>query len=848
MTNFKLIANKVEIELAKNSNFSFSKENQIWQFDRILLERSQSIKIPKTKKNTEIFGFSDRVDFSGIEMKQTYEASLWYSGGKIDGELFVVDFSNGFFNCVFVFGKNRIFKELKEAGKLKDVLTIIEDTRSWDENSEIQDSDVEPSYLDFYRYVIDGLENEAGRGAEWNFMPSTSLSKLLYVAAIDLNITINTSLIDDYLKKIGIKLNGLNSERAKLAVHTDNITFIANGTPQGINADYFDYKGSLTISNGVYGGEKGFAFAADFYAPKFIEAKNDFILGVRFKQNYNFDNETIDKGIYIFRDGEFIGRLSDRYPFGTNLSMKVLKGDWIAFGERYKDFIGGGGYFTVRAKSYENPDFDLLTFDYLAEDGKITYPAIYQLRPNLPDITVLDLLKIAANLTNTSFYIVKGQNTISFFDYNFENDNIIDLSEKVISVNLIKRSILDYAQNNYIDFASSDKVLDSSKLRNNVQIANKNLENEKTIYTIPFSEGNIGSYDNTTGNYRLKLSDIQVQTDENGNKTYSFGKDKDTLFMVSDVAGGSTQQVKFRSGSKLPEIFQNSTSVELTIEQRLFEFMQMDEFSIFLYKNKRWSWSDAKWEDNKTKLSLIKIPDTFKLFGYLAQISKQQIIISNNDYSSAVADLRLSYNDKEIFPVYDDALDNVLVPKNLLLKSGEEVTNNLYRLHSYTPSEFLVQDEVYTALYDIKLKDNATSIALHLSNGSTGQLFGIRSPIVGVRSVQIATGEARYIEGKTPEDKPSNGILRLYIAPNEVGGADNTIYKIKVEKGSNPNPVWTPAPEDSVYISNYSSNVTATISDGQLKVTNMSGSEGWVEVTFEYYKFSETKRILITKN
>lgn len=72
---------------------------------------------------------------------------------------------------------------------------------------------------------------------------------------------------------------------------------------------------------------------------------------------------------------------------------------------------------------------------------------------------------------------------------------------------------------------------------------------------------------------------------------------------------------------------------------------------------------------------------------------------------------------------------------------------------------------------------------------------------------------------------------------------------IKLEKGNNPNPVWTPAPEDSVYIKS-TTNCTATLNTttGEIAVTEITASIGYIDLVFEYTYKVATKRIVVFKS
>ena len=57
-----------------------------------------------------------------------------------------------------------------------------------------------------------------------------------------------------------------------------------------------------------------------------------------------------------------------------------------------------------------------------------------RLQENLPEVTLVDLLKTFAAITKRGIDYNVETNTISFFDFNFNKSNGINLDDKVIDV------------------------------------------------------------------------------------------------------------------------------------------------------------------------------------------------------------------------------------------------------------------------------------------------------------------------------------------------------------------------------------------------------------------------------
>src|SRR5690625_2523156 len=98
--------------------------------------------------------------------------------------------------------------------------------------------------------------------------------------------------------------------------------------------------------------------------------------------------------------------------------------------------------------------------------------------------------------------------------------------------------------------------------------------------------------------------------------------------------------------------------------------------------------------------------------------------------------------------------------RNLILDSGEEITNDNYQINIYYLSEFLEEGEEYTFVMSVTPGSNGVYYVPYLSKGYVPQ--GNLIPSGTNRQVVSLTFKAKYYEGMTPEDSASNGRLQLY--------------------------------------------------------------------------------------
>ena len=127
------------------------------------------------------------------------------------------------------------------------------------------------------------------------------------------------------------------------------------------------------------------------------------------------------------------------------------EGDYFTFVSRYASihYFDGAPYF-YGGKGINNgfilPESG--TFGVRQLDN-ISYNMTYYLKDNLPDVTLIDLLKTYAHIYNRLLFYDAEENKFSFFDGNFTNTPI-SLDERIIKLTDVKRTIGTFAQKNKV--------------------------------------------------------------------------------------------------------------------------------------------------------------------------------------------------------------------------------------------------------------------------------------------------------------------------------------------------------------------------------------------------------------
>lgn len=123
---------------------------------------------------------------------------------------------------------------------------------------------------------------------------------------------------------------------------------------------------------------------------------------------------------------------------------------------------------------------------------------------------------------------------------------------------------------------------------------------------------------------------------------------------------------------------------------------------------------------------------------------------------------------------------------NLVLQSDEEVRTPNYQVHRYYTSEDLVVGETYTWTF-WGTPGAGRYLRVYATSWLSASMINVPKKADGVYSV-TAVWNADLSHPNTIANA-----FDLLAAPNGAT-TETVITKVKVEKGSNPNPVWTPAP------------------------------------------------------
>ena len=573
MIRFKLVGGEY-LDLASDFNFTFSYNNTLFAFDNMQVSRSTEFQIPATPKNNMILGFASDPSTDGGWVRTKKQAELHYSGGKIDGFLFFGKYSKGSYSAIFVYGELSAIKAAKEKGNIVEYCDFTESlpTVSPTFRSAYSATGTLPYSFAWYNYK-NGIADANRLSGVMNYSPSVKLYTLIARAATKAGINVSVDGVLSSINSIALIL-----PTQKKASTQTSISF--SGVPN-----------STLVVSGAAGYLQSVTKTFKYKPINSLFWQRQAVVCFECLQDLTIKINTFLQPIYIVTgDGREIISLNKlAIEVGQEYSFK--KGDYFSL-------VSVADYFFGQPDDDYGQNIGTVTANvWGASQTEVGIGDTYYLQSNLPEVTLVDLLKTAANLFKMGIDYDVATNTVSFYDFSFDKSQAIELDSKTIEILSVDRTFLDYAQRNYIDFKSEEYVKDRATI--DYKINNDLIAAEKQLFTIPFSEGNFDEQNN-----------VVVQDFDAENKKISKTA---TIGIASKVSG----QTYLKHVSELPKNVTLNTNLERIINEsttivwvgRMIagDFLKLKNKNTYKYKGQYYCCIDGTHSDGTATLTLVKI-------------------------------------------------------------------------------------------------------------------------------------------------------------------------------------------------------------------------------------------------
>lgn len=270
------------------------------------------------------------------------------------------------------------------------------------------------------------------------------------------------------------------------------------------------------------------------------------------------------------------------------------------------------GYTTAVNVTFEVDDGDPQDYPLAGET--------VSLDDNMPDVTLAQLLQTAAALTD-SVFTIDDDGVIRFYTmadiYNeirLGDPLLISVEElPILQRGEVLRYIDGFGKVTKVDCKSADYVTEEGKYRQSYPCDNDILDDEVTLYTIPFNEGNRVLTGTGDGQYwSFRGQDVELGT--NNEPSY---KGKLSLIMSSSYCcpsfpGGDVQHIQTAVdfggvGDTSRANTREAVTVRVTVRLPLAVFLKLSPDKTATWEGMTYLVRTATWSDNWCDLELVSL-------------------------------------------------------------------------------------------------------------------------------------------------------------------------------------------------------------------------------------------------
>lgn len=602
------------LDLPANFSLQFKKSNVLFAFDNIECERSTSFDIPATPQNDRIFKLAKWIQAPGTGMRRRYDAQMQASAVVKNGYLYVDAYAKGSYKAVFITGELFGLLQIRDAGKLAD-LAVFDNTVAWT-----------------LGYVPDLPQRATD---PWNIVKYNQLGELAHPSWLIKHV-VDTIVAANNLPAITLPANGQGlrviTAKPQLLQPTD-VSFVRATSGNWVDVtQVYPYPRITTLAIQATGADLSSLFTTADYDAEYrrhwedydfqtmqpvlrtvVYAGNVQHLVTTQKVKLTFSRDfPADTYIGTFKDnGSYMGgftfygdRSFGKYWNGsqsvTSRTGEPLAGRTITLEAntsfvfiRESDLLDYTQYTedTTTHETWEQGWKNVrsgfnVTGVTIEGDGDAEIGNTVRLQDNLPDITLVDLLKAVAALTGKVLNYTDDSG-VTFDDLDVSTWSVKELKD-VMSVETMSRKFGEYAQRNILQFDSDSTLAQSARVISAYVIDNDNLEASKDLQTVPFSEGGV--------NYEGAVEVVEVDA-------YN---EKDTV-ANTDTTATRMARASLPLNENLQSLCDASTAVTLQVSMSLLEYERIQAKTAIYYDGVKYVWTEAQWNKGVVTLKLSKI-------------------------------------------------------------------------------------------------------------------------------------------------------------------------------------------------------------------------------------------------
>lgn len=585
----RLLCNGVALDLEKGATMSFQRVNPLFAFDKISCERTQAFKLPDTPTNDRVLALAKLPAYDGRGMRRRFDAE--YQDGLVvkRGYLYIDKYESGHYNAIFVTGELVGLQSIKDAGKVSDIVTCNE-VVLWDYGP---------------------IPNLPARATDtWNIVRYNQLGEYTHPSYL------LKAIIDKTTDALDMARISLPDEVAKVRVIVSKLKSLRS-TPLQFGRDFssqytlqvappYPIVNTATLSDvnlvtifdmrfhnqeyRIHRQNPDQSWTIDIYRGQVAHFRPLQPIRMTFPADFPED-------VYIGRFSgsgfyeaafEFFGERSFHYSAG-----RIVR-DGLPLAGRTVELSMDDDFVFVRESDYTYSDEpsdlyykqgwqvnNLLNASVTIEGNDIVFGSFIRLQDNLPELTLVELLKTVAAISGKALNYTDDEG-ITFDDLDTSTWQRIEVRQHM-GIKSLARKFGDYAQRNVINFDSDDTVPEVSRIERVYTVDNDNIEPEMLLYTLPFSEGR-------------GVSEIEVALEN----------EKPTI-ADANTTGKTMVRVSLPENANLQTLCLRSTTIVVRVRMSAYEYNEIKPKTCILLNGTLYVWTDARWSKGVAELTLAKI-------------------------------------------------------------------------------------------------------------------------------------------------------------------------------------------------------------------------------------------------
>lgn len=591
----QLLCNGVALDLYDNAGLQFTHSNPLFAFDDLKCERTTNFKLPATPTNDRVFSLAKIPAYSGEGMRRKFPCQLQAGAVVRDGYLYVANFDGKDYNAVFVTGELIGLQRIKELGTLRDLMPNFS-TPQWlatPKNANVsgifnidtvkyhvQGSDVVNPCVRLFEILKDVLTRE-----QIDFdLSNVTKRDLMYIRGGKITVeNINDYLYNGQAGTVSLAhILGLTTKVNTQATYGEFMSFEVEDAPG-------KYEWSLHGATAQTIQQLSFQWDAVLEMPS--DLPDDYFLVTG-----NLFTTAPATGELVFPSVRCLGD----YWMRINYSGMSIEG--VPLAGRNVSIPANTPFMLIHKNciKWSVPDdegqianigFNTATMDGYKFDIRVSLDHDFvpgenvPLKACVPDVSIISALKLFAIQEGLILNYSDGK---IILEENIIPENSDEL-KSITKIGEVVRTFGKYAQRNIVEFDSD--IPDYMKIRTEYDIINDNIEPQKELEKIVFSEGE----------QKQHVIDDNVYDDF----LMPEGEDGDFVaYLSGDTNDEYMRRVQIKKNADIQNLCDRSTQIKIEARMPLLQYDAIKPKTGLLVDGSTYLWTERSWQKDVAKMTL----------------------------------------------------------------------------------------------------------------------------------------------------------------------------------------------------------------------------------------------------